>query len=166
MDSVFGINTAHVFVNPVQLPKCKLKGNRGISSSRCMQKESTMHIFNWCIIWKMKIGIFYASRQGVWSLVYDLIAINLLTKGGPSAKMCLHWGKMKTTQVARLMGPTWGQSGTDRTQVGPMLAPWILLSGNWHWFHVLIIQSTNRIRLILYITYIMRRYQICRLKFE
>ena len=27
------------------------------------------------------------------------------------------------------MGPTWGPSGSDRTQVGPMLAPWTLLSG-------------------------------------
>ena len=27
------------------------------------------------------------------------------------------------------MGPTWGPSGDDRTQVGPMLAPWTLLSG-------------------------------------
>ena len=27
------------------------------------------------------------------------------------------------------MGPTWDPSGADRTQVGPMLAPWILLSG-------------------------------------
>ena len=31
--------------------------------------------------------------------------------------------------VARFMGPTWGPPGTDRTQVGPMLAPWTLLSG-------------------------------------
>ena len=31
--------------------------------------------------------------------------------------------------IARFMGPTWGPSGTDRTQVGPMLAPWTLLSG-------------------------------------
>ena len=31
--------------------------------------------------------------------------------------------------TARFMGPTWGPSGTDRTQVGPMLAPWTLLSG-------------------------------------
>ena len=30
---------------------------------------------------------------------------------------------------SRLMGPTWGPSGADRTQVGPMLAPWTLLSG-------------------------------------
>ena len=26
------------------------------------------------------------------------------------------------------MGPTWGPSGADRTQVGPMVAPWTLLS--------------------------------------
>ena len=31
--------------------------------------------------------------------------------------------------IARFMGATWGPSGADRTQVGPMLAPWTLLSG-------------------------------------
>ena len=31
--------------------------------------------------------------------------------------------------IARFMGPTWGSSGADRTQVGPMLVPWTLLSG-------------------------------------
>ena len=31
--------------------------------------------------------------------------------------------------VARFMTPTWGPSGSDRTQVGPMLATWTLLSG-------------------------------------
>ena len=30
--------------------------------------------------------------------------------------------------IARFMGPTWGPSGADRTQVGPMLAPWTWLS--------------------------------------
>ena len=34
------------------------------------------------------------------------------------------------TLIARFMGPTWGPSGADRTQLGPMLAPWTLLSGN------------------------------------
>ena len=33
------------------------------------------------------------------------------------------------TQMARFMGPTWDPPGADRTQVGPMLAPWTLLSG-------------------------------------
>ena len=31
--------------------------------------------------------------------------------------------------IAKFMGPTWGPSGADRTQVGSMLAPWTLLSG-------------------------------------
>ena len=39
----------------------------------------------------------------------------------------------KTTKlsspIAKFMGPTWGPSGANRTQVGPMLAPWTLLSG-------------------------------------
>ena len=34
-----------------------------------------------------------------------------------------------TALIARFMGPTWCPSGAGRTQVGPMLAPWTLLSG-------------------------------------
>ena len=34
--------------------------------------------------------------------------------------------------LARFMGPTWGPSGADMTQVGPMLVPWTLLSGTPH----------------------------------
>ena len=42
------------------------------------------------------------------------------------------------TLIARFMGPTWGPSGADRTQVGPMLALWNLLFGYplvhlWGW---------------------------------
>ena len=33
------------------------------------------------------------------------------------------------TLISRFMGPTWGPSGDDRTQVGHLLAPWNLLSG-------------------------------------
>ena len=31
--------------------------------------------------------------------------------------------------IVRFIGPTWGPSWADRTQMGPMLAPWTLLSG-------------------------------------
>ena len=34
------------------------------------------------------------------------------------------------TLIARLMGPTWFPPGADRSQVGPMLTPWTLLSRN------------------------------------
>ena len=53
--------------------------------------------------------------------------------------------------MARFMGPTWGSSGADRTQVGPMLVPWTLPSGlsfplkiilikrgDWHQFYAFI----------------------------
>ena len=40
-----------------------------------------------------------------------------------------HMHTRKATLIARFMGPTWGPSGTDRTQVGPILAPWTLLFG-------------------------------------
>ena len=35
----------------------------------------------------------------------------------------------RVSQIARFIGPAWGPSGMDRTQVGPMLAPWTVLSG-------------------------------------
>ena len=35
---------------------------------------------------------------------------------------------MATPLIARFMGPIWGPPGADRTKVGPMLAPWTLLS--------------------------------------
>ena len=33
-------------------------------------------------------------------------------------------------QIAKFMGPTWGPPGSCRNQMGPMLAPWILLSAS------------------------------------
>ena len=41
------------------------------------------------------------------------------------------WRKLISTLIARFMGSTWGSPGADRTQVGPMLAPWTLFSGQW-----------------------------------
>ena len=35
---------------------------------------------------------------------------------------------METPLITRFMGPTWGLSGADRAQMGPVLAPWTLLS--------------------------------------
>ena len=34
------------------------------------------------------------------------------------------------TLITRFMGPTWGPPGSCRPQMGPMLVPWILLSGH------------------------------------
>ena len=35
----------------------------------------------------------------------------------------------RITQIAKFMGLTWGPPGSCRPQMGPMLAPWTLLSG-------------------------------------
>ena len=40
---------------------------------------------------------------------------------------CIH---VLAPLIARFMGTTWGPSGADRTQVGPILTPWTLLSGS------------------------------------
>ena len=43
------------------------------------------------------------------------------------------------------MGPTWGPLGADRTQVGPMWAPWTLLSrvtiSAFESYHIIVIES-------------------------
>ena len=39
------------------------------------------------------------------------------------------WSLSEAAQIAKLMGPTWGPPGSWRPQMGPMLAPWTLLSG-------------------------------------
>ena len=37
--------------------------------------------------------------------------------------------QQRAAQIAKFMGPTWGPPGSCRPQMGPMLAPWTLLSG-------------------------------------
>ena len=46
------------------------------------------------------------------------------------SQQIVHDTKSSNHLIARFMGPTLGPSGADRTQVGPMLAPWTLLSGS------------------------------------
>ena len=41
----------------------------------------------------------------------------------------LGWQRRKRTLITRFLGPTWGPSGADRTQVNPMMVPRTLLSG-------------------------------------
>ena len=39
--------------------------------------------------------------------------------------------EIPATLIARFIGPRWGPSGADRTQVGPMLAPWTCYFGRF-----------------------------------
>ena len=50
--------------------------------------------------------------------------------------------------IARFMWPIWGPPGADRTQVGPMLAPWTLLPRWWaKWWRstVMLVVTVNYI---------------------
>ena len=59
-----------------------------------------------------------------WSILFRCIVTNNPKYPGPGALGC------PQIHVAQFMGPTWDPPGADRTQVGPMLAPWTLLSGS------------------------------------
>ena len=56
---------------------------------------------------------------------------------------------MKAPQIATFMGPTWGPPGSCRPQMGPMVAPWILLSGLFAFNHIKISTSSLLISDIL-----------------
>ena len=57
-----------------------------------------------------------------------------MEKTFPSVNSFFPWNSDSTVSnvpslITRFMGLTWDPSGADRTQVGPMLTPWTLLSG-------------------------------------
>ena len=43
--------------------------------------------------------------------------------------LCDKTATQKVPLIARFMGPTWGLSRSDKTQVGPILVAWTLPSG-------------------------------------
>ena len=57
--------------------------------------------------------------------IYDFMTVSLVM---------VNWNHQSDvtwalTKIAKFMGPTWGPPGPCRPQMGPMLAPWTLLSG-------------------------------------
>ena len=63
--------------------------------------------------------------------------------------------QIELSQIAKLMWPTWGPPGSYRPQVGPMLAPWTLLSGVFMHagatFHAARISQECRINVAIYV---------------
>ena len=89
-----------------QFPLTQVVG--GFPSQRASNVES--HSMSWL---KLRHGLVITTA--LWQLINLLL--NLFLHPYPCLTVCL-W-----TLIAKFMGPT----GTDRTQVGPMLGPWILL---------------------------------------
>ena len=61
---------------------------------------------------------------GLQSIQFVICALDIW--GKPSSRCFTH------IPDSKVHGPKWGPSGADRTQVGPMLAPWICNLGWWH----------------------------------
>ena len=62
-------------------------------------------------------------------LVYSFKDLLIPSKDGLSIGPGWGFSSKMLSQIAKFMGPTWGPPGSCRPQMGPMLAPWTLLSG-------------------------------------
>ena len=81
------------------------------------------HLQPKCVSFSFNIYYFFSYRSSL-TIYYSPNCIHL------AHRTCSY----SYSQIARSMGSTWGPPGDDRTQVGPMLAPWTLLYGLiwWH----------------------------------
>ena len=61
--------------------------------------------------------------------IFSLVFIQSLSTTTPPPLTHADTHQRCTSLIARFMGPTWGPSGANGTQVGPVLAPWTLISG-------------------------------------
>ena len=122
--------------NYLSIPKLQ----QGTRWSLVMDKWFHHTLYKGCNYLSMPgLDFIYVSKRGLWTYtlryVHFCVSIHILTVF--SGLVHWHWGNYvkdpvlawRTSLIARFMGPTWGPSGADMTQVGPMLAPWNLQSG-------------------------------------
>ena len=87
----------------------------------------------------MSIGLFHHFVVPHWRHVWSepqLPYIQRWTMKKPQSHRCSQsediqrsGGQGEQSQIAKFMGSTWGAPGSCQSQMGPMLAPWTLLSG-------------------------------------
>ena len=85
-----------------------------MSNFSCHVRNTMMYVLSWQTV--------YAVTRGL---------LNALTvhHSSPCIILNVSLNRAMTSQIAKLMGPTWGPPGSCQPQMGPMLAPWTLLSG-------------------------------------
>ena len=85
-------------------------------------------VFSWIITLELFMTLPYMRQVLVpdWCGTIAYIVVNRFIVPWPN-----HWLCSNRTLIARFLGPPWGPSGANKTQVSPMLAPWTLLSGKW-----------------------------------
>ena len=83
--------------------------------------EPDNHVWHSLSVCQMPTNNRWCRRPAYWG--------EFLYSDGINSSQIIPDNQCLCTLIARFMGPTWGPSGADRTQVGPILAPWTLLSG-------------------------------------
>ena len=88
-----------------------------------------------CIFFALRVGVYYPDTKPfsnwLWAFPDNKVhGANMWPTWVLSAPNGPHVGPMNLAiRIAKFMGPTWGSPGSCRPQMGPMLAPWTLLSG-------------------------------------
>ena len=99
-----------------------------------------------CGLWEFRYTPIYISDLKLPLSNIVIAPISVIPTKPNTAKPC-------ASQIARFMGPPWGPPGSCRPQVGPMLAPWTLLSGifyeiycPYHWLLAVGVPRHSHIR--------------------
>ena len=93
----------------------------------CFPGKREYLILRWIKRDKMYISILadtYINTFEAMSRKYQIFQFTQFT-----SHLFLNTFAFKTPHITKFMGPTWGQHGSCRPQLGHMLAPWTLLSG-------------------------------------
>ena len=85
-------------------------------------------------MWTWFCCLVYVAYRLVWYIDNGETDMILPVLEMKPVKIQIIWTRTKPPPIARFLGRIWGPSGADRTQMGPMLAPWTLLS--WTKYHV------------------------------
>ena len=85
-----------------------------------------MHIYGYGFSWRCHSRSSSSSDDipEIWHLKHICLSISSLRR-----RLVDNNTQGFISQIANFMGPTWGPPGSCRPQMGPMLAPWLLLSG-------------------------------------
>ena len=107
-----------------------LVGNSNWVHAACLWHDSVAESAGW-LASASTVGIDWLRMLTCWARSPIEFFVDAIQGVPQSTVSYIHWIVTLpiVPLIARFMGPTWGPSAADRTQVGPMLAPWTLLSG-------------------------------------
>ena len=102
-----------------------------ITSLVCTIHQPYFLSCHYMITWALKVAGPY-TMLSTWELTIFWCNMRLTLENRSVFSNIFQHHQNRISLIATFMGPTWGLPGADRTHVGPMLAPWILLSGICH----------------------------------